>query len=52
MTMETHESEYRGGDYFRLEKDGVKLVLQKNFMEDDGDVTEAEYPDADVLLLP
>jgi hypothetical protein len=48
--MESHESAYRGGDYFRLEKTGVKLVLQTNFMEDDGEVTEAEYPDADVLL--
>ena len=48
--MELHESAYRGGDYFRLEKTGVKLVLQTNFMEDDGEVAEAEYPDADVLL--
>lgn len=48
--MESHESAYRGGEYFRLEKTGVKLVLQTNFMEDDGEVAEAEYPDADVLL--
>lgn len=48
--MEMHESEYRGGDYFLLEKEGAKLVLQTNFTEDDGEVTEAEYPDAGVLL--
>lgn len=50
VVMERHESEYRGGDYFLLEKEGAKLVLQANFMEDDGEVTEAEYPDAGVLL--
>ena len=33
--LEAHESEYRGGDYFRLEKDGAKLVLQATFLEDD-----------------
>lgn len=48
--LETHESEYRGGDYFRLEKDGAEFVLQANFLEDDGETAEAEYPDADVLL--
>ena len=48
--LEAHESEYRGGDYFRLEKDGAKLVLQANFLEDDGETAEAEYPNADVLL--
>jgi hypothetical protein len=48
--MERHESEYRGGDYFLLEKDGAKLVLQANFTEDDGEVTEAQFPDAGVLL--
>lgn len=48
--MEMHESEYRGGDYFLLEKEGAKLVLQTNFTEDDGEVTEAEYPDAGILL--
>lgn len=48
--MEAHESEYRGGDYFRSEQDGAKLVLQTNFMEDDGEVTEAEHAEAQVLL--
>lgn len=48
--LEAHESEYRGGDYFRLEKSGAKLVLQANFLEDDGETAEAEHPDAGVLL--
>lgn len=45
-----HESEYRGGGYFLVEAEGAKLILQANFMEDDGEVTEAEYPDSKVLL--
>jgi len=45
-----HESEYRGGGYFLVEAEGAKLILQANIMEDDGEVTEAEYPDVKVLL--
>jgi hypothetical protein len=48
--MEAHESAYRGGDYFRLGRDGTELLLQTNFMEDDGEVTEAEHAEAQVLL--
>lgn len=49
-TLEAHESDYYGGDYYRSDRDGMQLVLRTNFMEDDGEVTEAEYPDAAVLL--
>lgn len=48
--MEAHESEYHGGNYFRLEQEGAKLVLQSNFIEDDGGATEAEHAEAQVLL--
>ena len=49
-SLEAHQSDYRGGDYFQSEMSGTKLVLQENFMEEDGEVTEAQYPDANVLL--
>jgi hypothetical protein len=45
-----HESDYHGGDYFKGTLRGVSLVLKSNFLEDDGDLTEAEFPDAAFLL--
>ena len=50
VRLVAHESDYHGGDYFKGAIDGVDLVLQTNFVEDDGEPTEAEFPDAAVLL--
>ena len=50
-TLEAHESDYHGGDYFRFERDGTKLRVQLNFMEDDGETAEAEYPETVLLYL-
>lgn len=45
-----HQSDYRGGDYFRCKVDSVEVVLQENFIEDDGEPTEAAFP-SDKLLV-
>jgi hypothetical protein len=45
-----HESDYHGGDYFKGTLGGVSLVLKSNFLEDDGELSEAEFPDAAFLL--
>ncbi|MCC8442378.1 MULTISPECIES: hypothetical protein [Xanthomonas] len=50
ILLDAHESEYRGGEYFRCEIDGVVLALQENFLEDDGEKTEAEFPKSEYLL--
>ena len=50
FSLSAHESAYHGGDYFRGEIDEISFLLQANFVEDDGEVTEAEFPDADFLL--
>jgi len=44
-----HESEYYG-IYFRGILEGARLRLQENFMEDDGECTEAGFPDSRFLL--
>ncbi|HEU4458235.1 MAG TPA: hypothetical protein VFR90_03865 [Methylibium sp.] len=49
--FEAHESLYRGGKYYRLRtRDDVELVLQLNFIEDDGEATESDFPQATLLL--
>ena len=50
LELAEHESEYLGGLYFRGTLDGASLLLQENFMEDDGECTEAEFSDACFLL--
>lgn len=50
VALVAHESEYHGGDYFKMSSSDINIVLQTNFMEDDGETTEAEYPDALLLL--
>ena len=50
VQLSAHESEYHGGEYYRGECAGVSLVLQENFVEDDGEPTEAEFPLAKLLL--
>jgi len=45
-----HESEYHGGEYFRGHDADVKLLLQENFVEDDGEPTETSFPLARLLL--
>lgn len=50
LSLMEHDSEYHGGVYFRGYCDGVSLVVQTNFVEDDGETTEAEFPDAAYLI--
>jgi hypothetical protein len=50
VSLAAHESAYRGGDYFRGDFDGVNLVLQTNFIEDDGEPAEAEFPEVSLLI--
>ncbi len=45
-----HDSEYHGGDYFKMSSPEFNVVLQTNFMEDDGETTAAQYRDALLLL--
>ncbi|MEW8229310.1 MAG: hypothetical protein AB2745_03225 [Candidatus Thiodiazotropha endolucinida] len=50
ICLEARESGYYGGDYYLLKGDDISLVLQENFVEDDGELTEDDYPDASILL--
>ncbi len=51
LTLDAHESEYHGGDYFKISGTDFNVVLQTNFMEDDGEPTEAEFPGATLLVF-
>jgi len=50
ISLKAHESDYHGGDYFKLSGDDFNVVFQTNFVEDDSESTEAEYPDVALLL--
>lgn len=50
VQLSAHESEYFGGEYYRGEGDSASFVLRENFIEDDGEPTEAEFPLAKLLL--
>lgn len=45
-----HDSDYRGGEYFRLEHEGVALVLQRNFEDEEGVLTESSHQGVRLLL--
>ena len=50
VSLEAHDSEYHGGDYFKGSGADFNIVLQTNFMQDDGEPAEAEFPHALLLL--
>jgi hypothetical protein len=50
LSLVAHESDYHGGDYFKSSGNNFNVVFQENFVEDDGEHTEAEFPDAELLL--
>ena len=50
LKLVPHESEYHGGSYFRYDFDGISLILKENFVEDDGETAEAEFPLSKVLV--
>lgn len=50
LSLEAHESEYHGGNYFKYSGAGFNIVLQTNFVEDDGEPTEADFPGTTLLL--
>lgn len=45
-----HQSDYRGGDYHRCDFESVEMVLQENFIEDDGERTEASFPEVKLIV--
>ena len=45
-----HDSDYRGGEYFRLEHEGVTLVLQRNFADEEGVLTESSHQSVQLVL--
>jgi hypothetical protein len=48
--LDAHQSDYHGRNYYRGNFSGAGLILQENFIEDDGEPTEAEFPSAKLLL--
>ncbi|WP_156902743.1 hypothetical protein [Achromobacter sp. MFA1 R4] len=50
LSLAAHESAYHGGEYFRGDLYGANLILQANFIEDDGEPAEADFPGADLLV--
>jgi len=50
LSFTARESYYHGGKYFRADLDGVGVILQENFLENDGKLTEAEFPNVGYLI--
>ncbi|WP_141758744.1 hypothetical protein [Duganella sp. HH105] len=50
ILFSAHSSDYHGGDYFKISTMDFNVVLQENFVEDDGGTTEADFPDVPLLL--
>lgn len=50
LQIEPHESDYHGGAYYRFTDRDSGLVLQENFLDDDGERAERKFPDATILL--
>ena len=50
VKLAPHESYYMGGDYYRGEHKDFALILQENFLEDDGEPTNREFPMVETLL--
>lgn len=50
ILFRAHSSDYHGGDYFKTATVDFNVVLQENFVEDDGETTEADFPDVSLLL--
>ena len=50
LTLAAHESDYYGGNYYRFDGDS-HLVLRTNFLDDDGEMAEAEYTETVLLYL-
>jgi hypothetical protein len=48
LRLELHDSEMRGGDYYRYEGDGEQIILQSN--RDNGDIAEEDFPEIPILL--
>jgi hypothetical protein len=51
VELEPRHSLYYGDYYLWKEPDGGELVLQENFMEDDGELTAPEYGDYPVFVF-
>lgn len=50
VSLVAHASDYHGGDYFKSSGNNFNVVFQENFVEDDGEHTEAAFPTAKLLL--
>ena len=51
IQMMPHESDYRGGEYFRFGDTGVEhFILQRNFQDDEGEWVEPAFQKYHILL--
>ena len=50
IALAAHESSYRGGDYYRTEVGDADVILQINFVDDDGQRAEPDFQTHDLLL--
>lgn len=51
VVFELHDSSYRGGDYFLWRgTNGEEIILQRNFEDDEGYLSEPDNPSFSVLL--
>lgn len=50
VTFALHDSFFYGGDYFLAKSDNLRISVQRNFVEDDGDLTRPELPDHQVVV--
>jgi hypothetical protein len=51
LSLDAHDSEYHGGDYFKTSAADYNVVVQTNFVEQDGEPTEAEFPNETLLVF-
>ena len=50
IELSSHDSLYRGGEYFFLKHPDFEIILQRNYDLLDGELAEPEYPDTRTLL--
>ncbi len=50
VTFALHDSFFFGGDYYLAKSDHLRISVQRNFVEDDGDLTRPELPEHQVVV--
>ncbi|MFN8081119.1 MAG: hypothetical protein U0Q19_16300 [Kineosporiaceae bacterium] len=50
VTLQLHDSSFRGGDFYMIRTRELEIIVQRNFIEDDGELSEPGLPDHSVVV--